>query len=406
MIALFFRFFWRVGVLPLALVAAGADAPARYWVFEGEVLSQDVRLATLADDDLVFAGSFAVSVYAPRSTDEIERGERFLQAAEAFEFTLDRFHVLAYQGYQRDDWQWFDIIPGADGEDDSLLMLFPAYGSVLGDSEWQVSWVQIGMQLEPGSISGSATWLNWTLPLRWKNGWFRLFLEPEAGNEQALIEGVLSDFQPAGDPVDPEQRIVEMEAILTEMARRLTSLEQENQRMASSLAAEQQRVAGMTRTLDRMMEEREHWNAERDRILAVSKSEDHDWKQRQAEWEVALALKEERYQAVVDERAQADQSSQDLAAQLQRLQQEHQDLQGVIERWRAGEKQNRETTGAPTETTTGAAEELGFRFILDEQSWEYLDAPTEAVRQLQQSNDSGDNLERVIPRRRGPRGRL
>lgn len=387
-----------------ALPAKVESPPANYWVFEGEVFSKDLRLSTLADEDLIFSGSMAIPVFAPRASGDLEAGERFFDAAKEFEFTLDRFHLLEYQGFQSDGWQWIDLVPGADGEDDQLFMLFPVYGSLLGDSGWQVSWAQFGIRLERGTITPTADWLNWGRALDWKSGWFRLFLSPESGNDEALIEGLLNSFQPAGEPVAPEQQIAELQAVIANMAQRLISVEQENARLSSALAAEQQRVAGMTRTLDRMFEEREAWQDERERLKANQLAEDDEWRQREAEWQVALALKEESFLAIRDEREHAELAVQDLTLALSRMEQERDNLQDLIERWQTSGKGNAARENPPVLPEDNKGKE--FRIISDEVTWEYLDESPSSDQRIRLNTDADEPTERVVPRRRGPRGRL
>ncbi len=315
--------------------AEGADS---LWIYEGPVTRVDPVLASDFEIGWVLSGSFQL--------DPIEMGDdpsfresrsgRLTGGIREGELTIDHYHQLQFEALQATPLAGFDYMNNdpAEGDRDLVGWFFPMEGTC-GEDGWTSTWLQIWLADPEGSMITEVPPSILPRGLAWESGWFRLSFVNESG-ERAFIEGSLEVFGPAGEAVPGNEAEV-WAAVAGDLADRLRQRDRTIDGLRDDLGRARERLDGMQRMIDLLVEERAHLEDDNERLNASLRDADPESAERVAELEAEKALLAEDLSLLKEEKA-------DLETRLRR---------SAMERRKLREKL--EATADQAETPSGAA---------------------------------------------------
>lgn len=274
------------------------------WTYEGLVTHVDQELVSAVEIGWVLSGSF---VLAPLEMEEDpnfrkSRSGRLTGGIREGELTIDLYHQLHFEALQATPVAGFDFMnkdPGA-GVQDLLGWFFPLEG-VLGGTGWTSTWLQIWLADPEGRM----------LPVipppipphgfAWESAWFRLSFVNEAG-AKAFIEGSLKVFGPVAEGA-PGNEAEAWAAVAGDLADRLRERDLMLASLREELGRARERLEGMQRMLDLLVEERAHLQDDNERLNASLKLADPGPVERVAELEAEKALLAQSLDLLRDEKA-------------------------------------------------------------------------------------------------------
>lgn len=237
------------------------------WVFEGQITRVDPDLAPDLVSGWVLAGSFLLD---PLEMEEMRpqsnlRTGRLEGGISRAELTIDLYHQIRFEATQVPGLVGFDYHdndPDQDGRD-LLGWFFPVRGR-LGERDWHSAWLQVWLADPEGRMLLSVPPKIPPHGYSWETGWFRLTFLDTTGRE-AHAEGRLSAFLPADSRVETD-REAELSAIIADLGSRLVEREQVISGLREELAGLQDRLGGLRRMVDLLVEERSHLQGENARL--------------------------------------------------------------------------------------------------------------------------------------------
>ena len=281
------------------------------WIFEGVISVADPALAPDLQSGWVLAGSFLFSSLEmePESAAAGERAGRLAGGIAEGELTIDLYYQLHFEAYQVPGLAGFDFHdddPEADGRD-LYSWFIPMQGS-LKETDWESRWLQIWLADPEGDMIRTVPPRVSPYGIEWKTGWFRLGFENAKG-ETAYVDGRLEIFSPEA-ALSAEDEAEQWRGVALELSELLRQRDAALAGMRSDLAQARDRMAGLQRMMDLLVEERSHLQEENARLQEQASLADPSIREKIADLTAQKSL---------------------LEQSLQELQTENQDLSAVLE---------------------------------------------------------------------------
>lgn len=407
-------------LVPLLVVPA-AVAESVKWVFEGQIWEIDTELESFFGADAVFSGSFELSLFEPYLADDPAGGQYFEGGVEEAEITLDRNHRALLKGIQGDGWPIVDLRVGSEA--DSVVFIIPLVAAS-ADTDPGLVWLEMGLHGQLGSLfENPSEWPDWESEFAWDWGWFRLSFDSGQTGQRRVLEGGLDVFAMSVGELSAEARLELMSEVVSELALDLDERDSLIVDLRGQLAAAEERIAGLNRTLDRVWSEQDRLRAERDRLLEVSPVGDEElWIQRLAEKEAQLALLDEAHQHLQVDYERLQYAFEDADSERRRLRGEVEGLRDALEQERTLRRAaiSNRTIPSHAEPDRDQTSSAAFRIVehpvqlravgsSDPVSVDQLESHTAQDRSADlrpdPDQDEPRDIRQTMQRRRGPRGR-
>ncbi|HKJ91321.1 MAG TPA: hypothetical protein VJ960_09340 [Oceanipulchritudo sp.] len=310
-------------LIPLWSGESAAAREARLWTYEGLVTHVDPELAPGLASGRVLSGSFVLAALEMEEDPDFRksRSGRLTGGIREGELTIDHYYQLQFEALQATPVAGFDFLdndPDADGRD-LLGWFFPLEG-VLSGTGWTSRWLQVWLADPEGRMIPVVPPPIPPHGFAWESGWFRLAFVNETG-ATAFIEGSLKIFGPVAEAAQ-ESEAEAWAMVAADLATRL----QERDRMLESVREElgraRERLEGMQRMLDLLVEERAHLQDDNERLNASLKLADPGQVGRVAELEAEKALLAQTLDLLQDEKAELENRLHRFAVESRTLRRE------------------------------------------------------------------------------------